>query len=268
MEGNSSAFCVHVNRGLVVIVIYVIMEKEIFFVNKPEEITRVIKSFESIGGMLHVPASMIMRISLALEEAIANIIKNAYPPGEQHEITLRIKAEGEELTFSLIDDGISFDPTLIEVTDVTSPLEQRILDGLGIFLIRKIMDEISYECTEKENRLVMKKKVSMKVEEEKTMEINICKIEGMTIVAIGGRLDTANTRDFDVALQPLLNDMKSNIIVNCENLTYICSAGLRSFILLQKNVTRNNGQLVLEAMTPDIRKIFEMTGCTSIFTIR
>lgn len=244
------------------------MEKEIFFVNKPAEITRVIKSFESVGGMLHVPSPVIMRISLALEEAIANIIKNAYPPDEQHEITLRINAEGEELTFSLIDDGISFDPTLIKDTDVSLPLEQRILDGLGIFLIRRIMDEIFYECTGTENRLVMKKKVSMKVEEEKTMEINTCKIEGMTIVAIGGRLDTANTREFDVAIHPLLSDTKPYIIINCENLNYICSAGLRSFILLQKSVNRNNGQLILEAMTPDIRKIFEMTGCTSVFTIR
>ena len=244
------------------------MEKEIFFVNKPEEITRVIKFFEGVGGLLHLPSSIVMRLSLALEEAIASIIKNAYPPGESHEVTLRIEATGDELTFSLIDDGISFDPTLIEETDVTLPLEHRILDGLGIFLIRKIMDEIFYECTGKENRLVMKKKVNMTIEKEKTVEVNTCRIEGMTIVAIGGRLDTANTREFDAAIQPLLVEMTPRIIVNCESLSYICSAGLRSFILLQKSVMKNKGQLILEAMTPDIYKIFEMTGRTSIFTIR
>lgn len=244
------------------------MEKEIFFVNKPEEITRVIKFFEAVGGLLHVPSPVIMRLSLALEEAIASIINNVYPPGEQHEITLRVGAEGDELTFSLIDDGISFDPTLIEETDVVLPLEQRLLDGLGIFLIRRIMDEIYYECTDGENRLVMKKKVNMKIEEEKTIEMNVCKIEGMTIIAIGGRLDTANTPDFNVVIQPLLAAQKPNIIVNCESLNYISSSGIRSFILLQKSVNKNGGRLVLEAMTPDIYKIFEMTGCTSIFTIR
>lgn len=248
---------------------FVIMEKEIFFISKPEEITRVIHFFESVGGMLRIPPSMIMRISLALEEAIANIIKHAYPPGELHEITLKISAgEDDVLVFSLIDDGIAFDPTLIEETDVTLPWEKRVLDGLGIFMIRKIMDEIAYECSGKHNCLVMKKKVNMKVEPEKTMDMNICKIEGTTIVAIEGRLDTASTRDFDMKIQPLTNESKPEIIINCENLTYICSAGIRSFIMLQKSVVRNNGQLVLEAMTPDIYKIFEMTGCTSIFTIR
>ena len=62
------------------------MEKEIFFVNKPEEITRVIKFFEGVGGLLHLPSSIVMRLSLALEEAIASIIKNAYPPADKHSL--------------------------------------------------------------------------------------------------------------------------------------------------------------------------------------
>ena len=244
------------------------MGKEIFFISRPEEISRVTQFFEAVGGLLHIASPVVMRINLALEEAINNVIKYAYPAGEPYEITLKINVEDDELVCTLIDNGIAFDPTLIKETNLKRPLEQQLLDTLGISLMRKIMDEISYQCTEDGNCLVMKKKINVNAEVEKTMNINICKVEGATIIAVEGRLDTANAREFDTIIQPLLAEKKLQVIINFENLSYICSAGIRSLILLQKSVQKNKGCLVLEAMQPDIYKIFEMTGCASIFTIR
>ncbi|MGG6550263.1 UNVERIFIED_CONTAM: STAS domain-containing protein, partial [Prevotella sp. 15_C9] len=77
------------------------------------------------------------------------------------------------------------------------------------------------------------------------------------------RLDTANARDFSIAIQPLLQEDKPNIIVNCEQMSYISSSGLRCFLILQKSVQKNQGSLIIEAMRPEIKNIFEMTGCTS-----
>ena len=78
----------------------------------------------------------------------------------------------------------------------------------------------------------------------------------------------ANTNEFNALIQPLLNVQNPNIIINCEGLLYISSSGLRSLITLQKSVKQHNGQLVLEAMRAEIRKIFDMTGCSGLFIIR
>lgn len=90
----------------------------------------------------------------------------------------------------------------------------------------------------------------------------------MTILTVEGRLDTANTNEFNTLIQPLLNVHNLNIIINCEGLLYISSSGLRSLITLLKNIKQHNGQLALEAMRTEIRKIFDMTGCSNLFIIR
>ena len=103
---------------------------------------------------------------------------------------------------------------------------------------------------------------------EATLKTNLCQIEEVTILTIEGRLDTANANTFNTVLQPLLASKTPNIIVNCEGLSYISSSGLRSLITLQKSVMQHGGQLVLEAMKPEIRKIFDVTGCSGLFTVR
>ena len=96
-----------------------------------------------------------MNINLALEEAVANIIMYAYPPQEQHAILLKVTATEKQLIFLLTDKGASFDPTQVEDVDITLPIEERPIGGL----IRSIMNEISYQRIDNENRLIMKKDI-------------------------------------------------------------------------------------------------------------
>ena len=98
-------------------------------------------------------------INLALEEAVANIIMYAYPSQEEHIILLKVTSTPKQLVFLLTDKGASFDPTQVEDTDITLSLEERPIGGLGIFLIRSIMNEISYQRLDNENRLTMKKDI-------------------------------------------------------------------------------------------------------------
>lgn len=244
------------------------MKKEIIIGNDLAEITLVTGFVQEIGTSFQLPSDTVMRICLALEEAIANVIKHAYPSGGNHEIWLKIEVSTEELIFTLMDDGVPFDLTEMEEKDTAISLEQYFINGLGIRLIQQIVDELSYCRDEKYNYMIMRKKIEGEVTSRKTIHTNICKIENVTILTIDGRLDTANAQEFDQDIKPLLDLPKPNIVINCENFTYICSSGIRSLILLQKSITRNNGQLAFEAMRPEILKIFQMTGCTSLFTIR
>lgn len=101
------------------------------------------------------------------------------------------------------------------------------------------------------------------------MNIRMAEKNGVTEIAISGRLDTNTALEFDRQTAPCLeNGCKTDICINCEALEYISSAGLRSFISLLK-ATRAQGRALLLANLPDsIRSIFDMTGFTSIFKIQ
>ena len=229
------------------------MEKEIIIDNQLDEVARIALFIEELGISLQLPASITMSLNLAIEEAVTNIIRYGYPSNKESEI---------------IDDGISFDPTAKETSDNVQSLDQQLTQGLGLFLIRRTMDKVEYHSTDNHNELILTKNIDMDFKPEATLKTNLCQIEEVTILTIEGRLDTANANTFNTVLQPLLASKTPNIIVNCEGLSYISSSGLRSLITLQKSVMQHGGQLVLEAMKLEIRKIFDMTGCSGLFTVR
>lgn len=133
------------------------MKREIRITNELDEITVLTTFVEELCSELSLSAETTMHINLALEEAVSNVIMYAYPEGEQHEITLEAIATENQLIFLLSDNGQSFDPTNVPDVDLTIPAEERAIGGLGIFLIRSIMNEVTYQRLGNENRLTMKK---------------------------------------------------------------------------------------------------------------
>ena len=85
----------------------------------------------------------------------------AYPLEVHHEIRLKASLTDNQLIFLLTDKGLSFDPTNAPDADITIPIEERAIGGLGIFLIRSIMNEVSYQRLDGENRLTMKKYIEL-----------------------------------------------------------------------------------------------------------
>ena len=95
------------------------------------------------------------RINLALEEAVCNVIMYAYPEGTAGTMDLDAVRDGNRLRFTLCDRGVAFDPTAAPEADLTAPVEDRPIGGLGIHLVRSIMDTIRYQRREGKNVLTM-----------------------------------------------------------------------------------------------------------------
>ena len=83
----------------------------------------------------------------------------AYPEGTKGDINIEAKSNGEVMKFIIRDTGVPFDPTVKEEVDITLSAEDREIGGLGIHLIRQIMDNINYERTEGHNVLTLTKKL-------------------------------------------------------------------------------------------------------------
>ena len=95
------------------------------------------------------------RIHLALEEAVSNVIMYAYPEGTAGNMVLDAVRDGNRLRFTLVDRGKAFDPTAAPEANLEAPLEERLVGGLGIHLVRSIMDSISYSRLDGKNVLTM-----------------------------------------------------------------------------------------------------------------
>jgi len=95
------------------------------------------------ASVMGVHPKRVMHLELAVEEAAVNICSYAYeiPPGE---ITIRISRETEVVRIELVDVGVPFDPLAADAPDIKSELENREVGGLGIFLIRRVLDEVHY----------------------------------------------------------------------------------------------------------------------------
>lgn len=242
------------------------MEKEIIISNRIEETSRISRFIEELGVSLNVPSSVIMSIDLALEEIISHIISNAYPEEKESYIQLQVRIDPGVVTFRITDEGKAID--LDYKKSVNMGKEEEEAKELGGFLIHRTMDEVDYQTIDGQNRLTLTKRIEIVFMPGASLSTNIYKIDGITILSIEGRLDTANANEFSMAIQPLLKEEKPNIIINCGEMTYISSSGLRWFLILQKSVHKNQGTLVIEGMRPDIKHIFEMTGSAPLFNIQ
>ena len=97
----------------------------------------------------------IYSIQLATDEAASNIIEHAYSGIRDAQIELTCVFEKNKLIITLLDHGKSFDISRVEPPDLTVDLSQRKIGGLGIYLMRKLMDEVRYEVTKSGNVLTL-----------------------------------------------------------------------------------------------------------------
>ena len=78
------------------------------------------------------------------DELLTNIISYAYEDDREHNIGIKVELSADQLKVSMVDDGIPFNPLGVETPNTALPLEEREIGGLGIHLVRKMMDKVSY----------------------------------------------------------------------------------------------------------------------------
>ena len=101
-----------------------------------------------------------MQLTVAVEEIFVNIASYAYAPGSgRAKVCLELSREPKQATVTFTDRGRPFDPTAQEDPDVTLQAEEREVGGLGIFLVKKTMDDMTYQYQGGRNELCLKKKI-------------------------------------------------------------------------------------------------------------
>ena len=136
------------------------MRKEICIKNKISELEKVAQFIEEISEELGLSMELQMNLNLVMEEMVTNVIFYAYPQDEEADIELLVKSDGKELTFVLSDQGKEYDPTAKEDSDMSVNPAERELGGMGIFIVKNIMNKVSYQRLEGKNLLTMTKGIA------------------------------------------------------------------------------------------------------------
>ena len=129
--------------------------------NDIETIPQLNEFIDTVAEEIGLDMSLTMSLNLAIEEAVVNVMEYAYPEGEQGNVDIEVIADDKWLTFIISDNGIPFDPTTQEDADTTLSADERPIGGLGIFLVRQLMDSINYQRENGKNILTLSKKMEI-----------------------------------------------------------------------------------------------------------
>jgi anti-sigma regulatory factor (Ser/Thr protein kinase) len=125
--------------------------------NDLAEITRLTAELEGFCERNAVSPGSLMALNLALEEIVTNVISYGFDGGD-HEIDLELVLDDGTVQATVTDQGKEYDPLQREDPDVDAPLEERRVGGLGVLLVKRLMDDVSYARTGGRNIMTIRKR--------------------------------------------------------------------------------------------------------------
>jgi anti-anti-sigma factor len=211
-------------------------------------------------------ARLLPVVDLTLEELFTNMVK--YSPTSDAAVRLDLTRVPGGVEVTLTDPGVEFfDVTRAGEVDVTLPIEQRTPGGLGLHLIKKMVDFIEYQYLEESrtSRITFRKTAvdrrdPRKVRDKKMLAIDFG-ADGKVVMA--GRLDAAQCP----AAQSFLDRVQGPVTLDCSRLEYISSAGLGVLLKTQKRLLASAGKLRLAGVNRHLQDIFQYSGFDQIFEI-
>ena len=135
------------------------LERRLILHNDIRQIPQLAGFIEAIALEASLDQSLALSLNLALEEAVTNVILYAYPEGYDGLVDIEAVIRPGSVEFIVSDSGKPFDPTKTPPADIDASLEERRIGGLGIHLVRTIMDSVSYRRQDGKNYLTMTKNI-------------------------------------------------------------------------------------------------------------
>ena len=130
--------------------------------NDLSELEQLCQNCEEIGRDINISDKTIFEMNLALDELFTNIISYGFSDQREHTIKINITIEGDQLLMRIEDDGAPFNPLESKTPDFQCGIEECKIGGLGIHLIRKMMDDVQYKRVSDKNILLLRRKVKRK----------------------------------------------------------------------------------------------------------
>jgi serine/threonine-protein kinase RsbW len=144
-----------------------LVEIELRISRWPEELGEIRSAVQTLTERRPLGDEVRDALVLALEEVVANVFDH----GAGGEVSLRIVCDNSEIAAEVVDSGPAFDPLAATDPDVDAGIEERPLGGLGVFLVKKLMDRVHYRRRERHNHVYLAKRLAPGAASEQAQEL-------------------------------------------------------------------------------------------------
>jgi anti-anti-sigma factor len=205
---------------------------------------------------------------MAVDEACTNVIEHAYGGEDIGAIQITCTIAPGACTIEIVDHGTAFDPNIVPVPQISQDLDKMHPGGIGLHLMRKMMDEVDFRFEDERNILIMKKTrpiAAEKHDQEHTVSREVR--PNLWLVAPEGRLDAASVPRLDEVLSHVMDNGRIWLIIDMRQVSYISSRGLKTLVSTWRRVGDAGGSLVLFGMVSRVASVFETVGFSHLFDI-
>jgi len=229
------------------------------------EIARVNAAFAQFADAHALPASVRRSLHVALDELLTNTMVHGFEGRDGGAVTVEVELHPDRVSVIVTDDGKPFDPFGVAAPappDTALPVEERPFGGLGLHLVRGLMDEVSYQRRADRNVVVLAKLLR-----GRPMEISTRTRNDITLIAVAGKLDSNTSPEAQQTLDAILAGGGRKIVVDFTALDYISSAGLRVLLGTVKRLSGAGSALRLFGLNATVREVFQISGFSTILAV-
>ncbi len=235
------------------------------------EVARASAAWADFAAAQALPAGVRRSMNVVLDELLANTLSHGLAGRAGGRVTMEVQLDGDRLVVTLTDDGAPFDPFGRAAPDTTLSVEDRPIGGLGIHLVRQLVDHVSYIRDGDQNVVVLTKHLADGTHEHhsggRLMEITTRTQGDYTIVAIAGNLDSMTSPQAQQALDGVVAGGATKVAVDFTTLDYISSAGLRVMLGTAKQLMAKGGALKTFGLNQTVREVFDISGFSTILAV-
>ena len=244
--------------------------EEVRIVNQLAEIGKVVDLLDAFGRRHGLSERVRHDTSIAVDEIVSNIIHHSYRDDASHSINVRLSLVPDELHVEIVDDGAPFDPAAHDAPRPSGSVTDRSPGGLGLHLVKSLMDNVCYFRLGDRNHVTLIKKTTgpaSVVGGTSALRLSVTTEDGVTIVGISGKFDSSVAREIRERLTQLIGAGTKRILLNLYGLEYISSAGFWALLAISRELEARRGCLVLYGIGDEVKRLFDLSGFAGMFTI-
>lgn len=225
------------------------------------ELTRVMQMTDAFCAGVGAGAADVSALHLALEEMVTNVITHGYHNDPSRSFDFRIEAmAADRIRATVTDDAPAYNPLARPEVDTSLPLEARPVGGLGVHLVRKLMDACLYEHRDGRNLFSIERKLRRTTGSAAAINIATSRLASSATLSLSGRLDGLSSPDLEQQVAALIATGVRALTFDLSGLDYVSSAGLRVFIVAAKKLKASGGAAQFTSLTPAVRDVFHVSG--------
>lgn len=214
-------------------------------------------------------------LQLIVEEACVNVMHHAYPAGQAGPLALEARvvqdSVSRRIVLTLEDQGRPFDPMSVAPPDTTAAAEARAPGGLGVHLIRQLSHRQRYQRHPRLGNVFTIEKNLVPTAPHRPLEsplqITLTPHDTIAVLAITGSIDSLNADELAQRFAQAMDQGHVRLVADFSLVNYTSSAGLRSLLGAVKSCRLAGGDLRVAAVQPQVNRVLEIAGFTSILNI-